>query len=199
VVESGLGQVGNRMPRDAWSGLLIVSTVAFSWLAMMAVHESGHVLHAWLSGGRVERVVLHPLTISRTDVDPNPLPHFVAWGGAVWGCGAPLLAWAVMALRQWRVAYLFRFFAGFCLIANGAYLGAAVVRPVGDAADLIRLGTPAWVLGLGGATAIACGLWVWNGLGPHFGLGRTGMVHRRDAVGMSLVTAGLIAAAVAFG
>ena len=44
--------------------LLIVSTLALSWLGMQAVHEAGHVLHAWWSGGRVERLVLHPLTLS---------------------------------------------------------------------------------------------------------------------------------------
>jgi len=46
--------------------LLISVVLAGSWWAMQAVHEFGHVLGAWLTGGRVERVVLSPLTISRT-------------------------------------------------------------------------------------------------------------------------------------
>ncbi|HUG90089.1 MAG TPA: hypothetical protein VML55_04595 [Planctomycetaceae bacterium] len=163
------------MSRHAWSGLLIVSAVLVSWPAMMAVHESGHVLHAWISGGRVERVVLHPLAISRTDVNPNPHPHFVAWGGAVWGCLLPAALWGVVELARLRVARLFRFFAGFCLIANGAYLGSGVVYAVGDAADLLRLGTPRWVLGTFGLAALATGLFVWHGLGPAF-RPRTGRV-----------------------
>jgi hypothetical protein len=61
--------------------VLWVCLVALSWLAMQAVHEFGHMLHAWLSGGRVVQVVLHPLAISRTDVEPNPSPQFVVWGG----------------------------------------------------------------------------------------------------------------------
>src|SRR5262249_25255242 len=104
--------------------LLIVSTILFSWLAMMAVHECGHVLHAWLSGGTVQQVVLHPLDISRTDVWPNPYPLFVAWGGAIWGCVIPLLVLAGVRGLRWPYWYLAAFFAGFCLIANGAYLGA---------------------------------------------------------------------------
>jgi hypothetical protein len=44
--------------------LFIVSLVALSWFAMMAVHELGHVVGAVVTGGNVERVVLHPLTIS---------------------------------------------------------------------------------------------------------------------------------------
>jgi hypothetical protein len=177
--------------------LLVVSTVAFSWLAMMIVHEAGHVLHAIVSGGRVDRVVLHPLMISRTDVQPNPHPHCVAWGGAVWGCAAPILAWLIARRARLRASYLFRFFAGFCLVANGAYLGAGVLMPVGDAADLLRLGTPRWLLGLWGVSALALGLGMWNGLGRHFGLGREAHVTpRRDAVLLALATVLICAAEI---
>ncbi len=41
--------------------LLVVSTLALSWLGMMVVHEFGHAALAWLSGGSVARVVLGPL------------------------------------------------------------------------------------------------------------------------------------------
>src|SRR5437899_1075551 len=60
--------------------LLIASTLAVSWLGMMVVHEFGHVLFAWLSGGTVARVVLSPLEFSRTDLEKNQHPLFVAWG-----------------------------------------------------------------------------------------------------------------------
>src|SRR5215471_11271445 len=101
---------------------LLASTVVFSWLAMQAVHEFGHVVHAWTSGGRVERIVLHPLEISRTDVAPNPHPQFVAWGGPVWGSLIPLGIHGLLQWRGWTRAWLSAFFAGFCLTANGAYL-----------------------------------------------------------------------------
>lgn len=184
------------MARHGWTALLIVSTAAFSWLMMMAVHEAGHVLHAVISGGRVDRVVLHPLAISRTDVEPNPHPHFVAWGGAVWGCLLPVAAWLGARFGAPRVAYLFRFFAGFCLMANGAYLGAGVVMPVGDAADLLRYGTPRWLLGLFGLFTIGAGLWMWNGLGRHFGLGRDGAPVRRREASVMLAAAILTAVAL---
>lgn len=63
--------------------ILIGSTLLGSWLGMQAVHELGHVAGAWLTGGRVERVVLHPLTISRTDLATNPHPLPVVWAGPV--------------------------------------------------------------------------------------------------------------------
>ena len=110
---------------------------------MMAVHELGHMLHAWISGGIVTKVLLHPLAISRTDVSPNPHPLFVAWGGIVWGCLIPMIAW--LALR-WAVpsyAYMSRFFAGFCSIANGAYLAGGYWMTAGDVTEIMRNGCPA--------------------------------------------------------
>ena len=65
--------------------LLIVSMLALSWLMMQAVHEFGHVVAAWATGGAVTKVVLHPSALSRTDVEPNPQPLAVAWGGPLIG------------------------------------------------------------------------------------------------------------------
>jgi hypothetical protein len=136
------------------------------WLGMMAVHESGHVLHAWLSGGHVQRVMLPLAGFSRTDVDPNPSPTFVTWGGPIWGCVWPLLAWLVIHLIHRRTWPSFRFFVGFCLIANGAYLGAGWAAHSGDARDLVMMGTPKVVLVAFGAVMVPVGLWIWHRLGP---------------------------------
>src|SRR5688572_18674231 len=113
--------------------VLIGSTLAFSWLAMQAVHELGHVVGAVLSGGRVAQVILHPTTISQTRLSENPHPQFVAWMGPIVGVllpSAALLAARIAGLRTW---YLFQFFAGFCLVANGAYLAFGSIGGIGDA------------------------------------------------------------------
>src|SRR5437763_5486921 len=102
----------NRLPQI----VLIASTLLGSWLAMQMVHESGHVLGAWLTGGRVERVVLNPITISRTDLKHNPNPSIVVWAGPIIGVVAPLLLWGTAALIRLRGAFVMRFFAGFCLL-----------------------------------------------------------------------------------
>jgi hypothetical protein len=162
--------------------VLILSTLAVCWLAMQAVHELGHVVGAVLSGGQVERVVLHPLGISRTDLSGNPHPCFVVWMGPVVGVALPALGAAVARWRQIRLAYLAEFFAGFSLIANGAYLGVGSFWAIGDAGDLVRLGTPSWRLWLFGLVTVPAGLWAWNGLGPNFGLGQArGQVDRTAA------------------
>ena len=163
--------------------VLIVSTVCFSWLAMMVAHEVGHVLHAWWSGGTISKVVLHPLVISQTDLSHNPHPYFVAWGGPIWGCLIPLILLALARLARVGFAFLFRFFAGFCLIANGVYIGAGSFVGAGDAGDLMRLGSPQWLLILFGIATCPFGMCLWHGLGPSFGMGSPRQqVDRRAAV-----------------
>ena len=138
---------------------------------MQAVHELGHVIGAWLTGGRVARVVLHPLTISRTDMADNPQPLVVAWSGPLFGIVVPLLLWLLAAILRLAATFVLRFFAGFCLIANGAYLAAGAWARIGDAGDLLRHGSPGWCLWLFGVLAVPAGLWLWHRQGRHFGLG----------------------------
>jgi len=151
--------------------VLILATVVLSWFAMMAVHEAGHVVGALVTGGTVTKVVLHPLTISRTDVAPNPQPLVVVWAGPLVGVVVPLHVWLAFQLSQIPAWYVARFFAGFCLIANGAYLGVGSFDGVGDAGDLLRHGAPIWQLWLFGVLCVPAGFWLWHGLGLHFGFG----------------------------
>ncbi len=153
------------------SFLLAPLALYLAWLAMMATHEVGHVLHAWASGGDVRAVRIPLLGYSVTEFDANPRPHFVAWGGAVWGSALPLAAWWTIRRLRRRGGGVAQFFAGFCLVANGVYLGAGWVYGVGDAGDLLAYGTPAWVMILFGALTAPAGLYLWHRLGPIFGPG----------------------------
>jgi|GEM_PF-6687682 len=60
---------------------------------------------------------------------------------------------------------------GFCAIANGCYLGYAIIEPIGDAEQLVRLGSPIWLLALFGMTCVTAGLLTWHRLGVEFGIG----------------------------
>jgi hypothetical protein len=163
---------------------LIVSLVLLSWLTMQAVHEFGHVAGTLLSGGRVENVVLYPTVISRTDWTGSSNPLAVVWAGPIVGSLVPLAIWGIAAALRLTATYLVRFFAGFCLIANGAYIGAGSFVHVGDARDLLRYGAAIWQLWLFGAAACIGGLWSWNRLGPNFGLGQaSGRVSKRASLG----------------
>ncbi len=75
--------------------VLIGSFLPLCWLGMMAVHELGHVVGAWLTGGRVAKVVLHPLTIS-----PRISPTIrIRWWSSGRGRSSAYLS------RWWRFAW----------------------------------------------------------------------------------------------
>jgi hypothetical protein len=151
-----------------WQPVLVGTLLPLCWLGMMAVHELGHVTGLWATGGTVAKVVLHPLTISRTDpgLDPRPLP--VVWAGPFVGALLPLAAAGIFRLLRVPGGFLLRFFAGFCLIANGCYIGVGAYDPVGDARELLRLGAAEWQLALFGLVCVPLGLFLWHGQGKHF-------------------------------
>ncbi|MDR1478677.1 MAG: hypothetical protein LBJ00_07020 [Planctomycetaceae bacterium] len=137
------------------------------WFGMEAVHEFGHVWAAWCSGAIVERVVLLP--ISRTDIVDVKYPLFIYGAGASFGAIFPVLLWLVLKLFRVKVVYLFRFFAGFCLIANGAYIGCdfSVVGPT-DAGLLFEHGANRIILVLFGLVCVSGGLFLWHGQSRFF-------------------------------
>jgi hypothetical protein len=156
-------------------GMAAITSIAASWLGMTALHELGHVANAWMTGGDVVEVELPPRGLGHTRVWPNPRPLLVAWGGAWWGTLLPLLAW--LALRRGsRTRGPATFFAGLCLIANGAYLAAGAYLGDADAADdaheLLRHGAANWQLLAFGVPAMVAGFCLWHCLGPRFGLSR---------------------------
>lgn len=150
--------------------VLICSLGWLSWLGMMLVHEAGHALAALCTGGHVERIIWHPLALSRTDVRPSPSPLIVVWGGPVFGSSAPLLAMFISSKMRWRFNYMLSFFAGFCLLAHGLYIGIGAVDPIGDAHEMLRLGTPRWVLATFGLTTII-GMWIFERVSTKLGFG----------------------------
>lgn len=174
---------------------VVACSAALSWLTMQAMHEGGHVLHAWLSGGSVARVFLDPLEISHTELGSNPQPLFVAWGGVSWGAALPAVLLLLTPRLRPQVRQLGQFFVGFCLVANGAYLVGGTITRVGDPADLIRLGAPALLLLLVGGAMGATGLQVWHRLGPKMGFSvHTGPVVCRTAAVLGSLLALLVCA-----
>ena len=145
--------------------IFFASLLSLSWFAMMAVHELGHVVGALVTGGVVERVVLHPLTISRTDVSPNPEPSIVVWLGPILGCFIPAAVWWFVPRHFTAAHYIAMFFAGFCLITNGAYIAIGSFGRVGDCGVMLEHGSPLWTLLLFGAMTIPLGFYLWHRLG----------------------------------
>jgi hypothetical protein len=139
--------------RGSWLAIAYLIAV---WFGLLLTHEVGHVLHAWVSGGRVERVVVPLLGFSRTDVSTNPQPVLVAWGGFVWGGLLPLAMLGIANLSWKAAARGFRGFAAIAVLANAAY----ACSPVGDVEDIVRAGGSRWPLIVYALFTVPVGLFV---------------------------------------
>ena len=182
--------------------ILVLSTLVASWYGMMLVHELGHVLAAWATGSRVAEVRVPFFGLSQTEIAEYRHAAVVVTMGPILGVVVPVLVWVVARwLFRTRVEPLTRFFAGFCLVANGGYMASGLVAPVGDAADLVALGLPGWAMGVPGLVAAGAGLAVWNGLGRAFGFGGGVIPRQMVAAGVvwMLVAIGSVVAVGVFG
>lgn len=185
---------------------------------MMAMHELGHVLNGWISGATLEGVRLPLVGFSQTEFTDNPHPLYVVWGGPIWGCLLPLAIFGGVKLlgtaagrgviglaagAARRYGFLTRWFAGFCLVVNGGYMAGGVFLGHGGGDDpsvVLQHGGAMWQLLVFGLPAIAAGLYLWNGLGPRFGLGASGgEVDRKAALGTTAALAIVSVAIIAFG
>jgi len=179
---------------------LIASLLAFSWLAMQAVHEFGHVCGAWMTGGQVSRVTLHPATISHTELAENPWPMVVVWAGPVLGSLLPLAAFLLARACRVRGVYLLRFFAGFCLVVNGAYIAFGPADSLTDTGVMLALESPRWAPMLFGLLTIPPGIFLWHRQGRHFGLGDAqGKVDGRATIVAVCLLAGIVVLELLFG
>lgn len=154
---------------------------------MQFVHELGHAVAAWMSGGRVTCIVWHISAISRTEVSPNPFPLLVCWSGPIAGCGIPLLLLLLPQKWTYRQRATLAFFAGFCLIANGSYLAFGSVDRIGDAGVLLKFETPAALLWLVGGVAILMGLGIWHSIGKLADLWNTTITWHQCAVQLAIL------------
>jgi hypothetical protein len=161
-----------RIPKfNGHQFVLISSTLVASWLGMQAVHELGHIIGAWATGGEFANVVLHPMAISRTDLSSNPSPAITVWMGPVLGVLFPLVVWRLSAALRMPGAFVLRFFAGFSLIANGVYIAIGSFSRVGDCDVMLRNGSAPWQLWLFGLVTVPLGFGLWHRQGKYFGLG----------------------------
>lgn len=186
--------MSRESPNPRWRQItVVVSTLVASWYGMMLVHELGHVLAAWATGSRIDRVRVPFFGLSQTEISVPKHALLVVAAGPIAGIALPLIAWLVACASSGRgspsgTPTLLRFFAGFCLVANGGYLASGLASPVGDVEELILLGIPAWSIAGAGLVAAACGLWMWNGLGPSFGF-------RSASIATGVLRSAIIAAA----
>jgi hypothetical protein len=154
------------MTRNAMAGARTIAryalVVVLSWYLMMVFHELGHVVSVTINGGTIDRVILRPWTFSQTIRSGSRHEALDIWAGPLFGIAIPLVLSLVARRVAGRLVGFVQFFAGFCLIANGVYLGVGWTAGVGDAGELMDLGFPVWPMVLFGAACLVGGLFIWH-------------------------------------
>ena len=166
--------------------VLISSFLYTSWLGMQICHELGHVIGALLTGADIQRVYLHPLEISRTELLTNPHPLFVVWMGPVIGALLPFFVFIAAKICQAPKLYMYRFFSGFCLISNGLYIGFGMNLAPLDTGVMIALGVPRLSMTVFGLITVPFGLYLWHDQGRFFGFGASQRKVEKNAVMISV-------------
>lgn len=128
----------------------------------IVLHELGHAIAMWVTGGSVTRIVITPFSWSYTYYGSAPkYPQFADWSGLIIGSILSLLI--VFMIRKQRSPYVVPFlFAGFAPLLNGGgyFLVDALVLKRGDAASLIASGVPMSSVAGAGLLFLAVGLYL---------------------------------------
>jgi hypothetical protein len=137
--------------------LLLFGCFVFGFNASKVLHELGHVIAYWTTGGTVEYIIIHPLSWSHCiPGSVSEYPNFTIWGGVVFGTIIGLML--VALVWRWRGPYvMLSFMTGVvACLHNGFYLiFSCLAESRGDAMSLIYGGTSK-------AVVIAAGLLIFG-------------------------------------
>ncbi len=141
-----------KTQRFAKLSLFIFGSFSFGWILGIVLHELGHAVAMWLTGGIVDRITITPFSWSYTYYGSTPkYPQFTTWSGTLLGSlfGAIILLISSKKATPYVVPFLFM---GVSPMLNGG--GYYVIDPFiskrGDPTSLVRSGVPMYiVLGVG--------------------------------------------------
>ena len=133
--------------------LLLFGSFAIGYNVAVALHELGHAVAMWVTGGQVERITLNPFSTSYTHYASKSIyPIFTSVAGLAFGTifAVLLLVMAGLLRKQYLVLLLLvtTIVAG---IQNGLYaIVDSLVSGGGDATYLIELGvSQSVIIGIG--------------------------------------------------
>ena len=154
--------------------LFTSGSFSFAWVLGIVLHELGHAVAMWTTGGIVDRITITPFSWSYTYYGSTPkYPQFTTWSGALLGSLFGLIILFIIRNKPtpYSVPFLYLGIAPM-LHGGGYYLLDTFVTKRGDAASLIRSGVPISVVLAVGFFLAVIGIFFlikyfyWNGLSP---------------------------------
>jgi len=163
---------------------------SFGWILGIVLHELGHAVAMWITGGIVNRITITPFSWSYTYYGSIPkYPQFTTWAGALLGSLFGLIVLFLIRKKAtpYSVPFLYLGIAPM-LHGGGYYLLDTFVTKRGDASNLIRSGVPIIVVLAVGFLLAVGGIFFlikyfyWNGLSP-----RDTFLHRCIVFGIGVM------------
>ncbi|MCP4177698.1 MAG: hypothetical protein GY756_08020 [bacterium] len=138
----------------------IILTIIISWWPMMVIHEFGHIISVLIFGGKINKLILYSWKFTYTIRSGSLHPLIDLWAGPVIGVLIPLIFYLIA--RKLRVGFFWGMFSGFCLIANGIYIGIGWINKIGDTKEMINLGSPIYFMLIFSIVCTVSGLFIWH-------------------------------------
>lgn len=143
------------------STFLLFGSFVFARFFATFLHEHGHAIAAWATGGKVYRIVFHPFSWSYVNhyVSKAEYRNSIIWAGPLFAVFIGLLL--IMIVWRWRRPSLLPvLMAGVVACTkDGAYLIISCLANIrGDGAILVKHGTPLVVVVAVGVILFAIGI-----------------------------------------
>lgn len=128
--------------------VFIFGSFSFGWAYGTVLHELGHAIAVWATGGVVQEITINPLSWSYTFYSGViNYPQLVTWSGLILGSAMGLFIFFLV--RKWTSYFLVPFlFLGLAplLLGGGYYLVDTFVSTTGDAYSLIQAGVSKYIV-----------------------------------------------------
>jgi len=124
------------------TSLLILGLFSFGYNASMVLHELGHALATWLSGGSVVWIEINPLSWSyMLEGTDSQYPIVSTVAGMVMDCGLSLILATVFWKSRSVISPLIYMTAVISWVSNGLYyIIDVILEEGGDPSSLVELG-----------------------------------------------------------
>ena len=158
--------------KRARSSIFLFGSFSFAWVLFVTIHELGHAIAMWTTGGIVEKITINPFSWSYTYYGSSPkYPIFTSAAGAGFG----ILIGTLLVFLTYRKLNLYLMpiwlIGAVSFLHSGAYYIFDILFDVGgDASRLLSLGVSnSFLLGLS-ILALISGSVLFLRLVPMFGL-----------------------------
>jgi len=170
------------------AGFLLLAALFAATNIAKFLHEIGHALGAWSTGGIVRGLVIHPFSWSYA-LAVSPRDDVTIWAGSILGClFGILITFSVFKWRSGRLLIPLLVGPVTCL-CNGSYLVlGSVFHLPGDGSVLAARYAPAGVVAAVGLLMLCAGMLLAFLIIPELGFGAAdGIAHRTAVLAMGIL------------